>query len=472
MRIARTNQVSIPPSRRAFLSACATMPWGLDLFGLLHARAEGQPLARRGLPPLRACVVIFYYGGPSQLETFDPKPDAPLEVRGEFRTIDTRVPGIHIAEHTPRLAGVMDKLAIIRSMHHANRLHDSASMESLTGRKPPQGDAELMVPTPQVFPSWGGVVSYMLRARRLPVAHAALPFVFHNVFDVPCQGAGFLGSAYDPYRIEVDAQSKTYQAELLRRAEHVNERRQVRRRDLLEALDAWVESPSGARLRTLAERAFQLLETDAVRRALELEREDPRVRERYGAPGDDWQPGGTAIAEHAYGRNMRGQNLLVARRLVEAGVPFVNVYDFKQQGQNWDTHVKNCEQHRELLLPPMDRSLSALVEDLDARGLLESTLVIGLGEFGRTPRLNANGGRDHWPDCYSIVLAGGGVRGGTVFGASDRLAAYPALDPVSPADLAATVFWRFGIDPSSEIRDEQGRPFVLSEGRPIVELFG
>jgi uncharacterized protein (DUF1501 family) len=169
---------------------------------------------------------------------------------------------------------------------------------------------------------------------------------------------------------------------------------------------------------------------------------------------------------------MRGQNYLLARRLVEAGVPFVNVYDFKQQGQNWDTHARNFEQHRDVLLPPMDRGLSALIEDLDARGLLDSTLVIGLGEFGRTPRINNTAGRDHWPDCYSLILAGGGVRGGYVHGASDRFAAYPARDVVTPADLAATVFWRFGIDPASEIRDEQSRPFALSEGRPIVELFG
>jgi uncharacterized protein (DUF1501 family) len=178
------------------------------------------------------------------------------------------------------------------------------------------------------------------------------------------------------------------------------------------------------------------------------------------------------VSEDAYGRNMRGQNYLLARRLVEAGVPFVNVYDFQQQGQNWDTHARNFAQHREILLPPMDRGLSALIEDLEARGLLESTLVIGLGEFGRTPRINATAGRDHWPDCYSLILAGGGVRGGAVLGASDRFAAYPAHDPVSPADLAATVFWRFGLDPRSEIHDPQGRPYILSEGRPLVELFG
>jgi hypothetical protein len=169
---------------------------------------------------------------------------------------------------------------------------------------------------------------------------------------------------------------------------------------------------------------------------------------------------------------MRGQNLLLARRLVEAGVPFVNVYDFRQQGQNWDAHFRCFNQHKTFLLPGADRGLSALIEDLKARGLLDSTLIVGIGEFGRTPKINGDGGRDHWPDCYSAILAGGGVTGGAVYGASDRFGAYPARDPVTPADLAATIYWRFGIDPATEIHDATGRPFKLSEGRPIRELFG
>jgi uncharacterized protein (DUF1501 family) len=172
-----------------------------------------------------------------------------------------------------------------------------------------------------------------------------------------------------------------------------------------------------------------------------------------------------------FARQMRGQNLLLARRLVEAGVPFVNVFDFRQQGQNWDAHHQNFSQHKDHLLPLADQSLSALIEDLDTRGLLDSTLVVGMGEFGRTPKINANGGRDHWPDCYSVLLAGGGIHGGSVFGASDRTGAFPARDPVSPADLAATIFWRFGIDPSSEIHDLTGRPWRVADGQPLRSLF-
>ena len=163
--------------------------------------------------------------------------------------------------------------------------------------------------------------------------------------------------------------------------------------------------------------------------------------------------------------------MLLARRLVEAGIPFVNVYDFRQQGQNWDSHSNNFGEHKDRLLPPADKAYATLIEDLGERGLLDSTLVVALGEFGRTPKINKNAGRDHWPDCYSITLAGGGIRGGTVFGASDRLGAYPAIDPVTPADLAATIYWRFGLNPRAEIHDKTGRPYRLADGKPIEKLF-
>ncbi len=222
----------------------------------------------------------------------------------------------------------------------------------------------------------------------------------------------------------------------------------------------------------LRERAFELIDSAAIRRALAIEEEPAATRERYGYDADPVPVRAGGGAEMAYARKMRGQNLLLARRLVEAGVPFVNVYDCKQQGQNWDAHARCAEQHREFLLPQADRGLSALIEDLDARGLLESTLVVVMGEFGRTPRINANAGRDHWPDCYSALLAGGGCVGGAVYGSSDRLAADPATDPVTPGDLAATIFWRFGFDPAAEIPDRSGRPHRLAAGEPLKRLFG
>jgi hypothetical protein len=447
---------------------------GLNLLGLIRARAEGSPLdSPRGssLPPIRSCIAIFYYGGPSQLETFDPKPDAPAEIRGEFGVIDTSVPGLRISEHLPMTARVMHKVALIRTMHHRNSLHDPASIQTFTGRLPPQGDFELFSSVPQQFPSWGGTVSYMFRDRNLPVAHATLPFQFHNVVPTPCQGAGFLGSSFDPFGIEGDPATRSYRAELLASPEGVGSDRRDRRRALLGTLEHALPSSFEGRMSRHFDKAYQLLASEVVRRALDLSREDPRLLDRYGSAEGPWAPGSTTRAESGYARNMRGRNLVLARRLVEAGVPFVNVNDFKQQGQNWDTHAQNFSQHKDHLLPPMDRGFSALVEDLDARGLLDSTLVVALGEFGRTPRINKEAGRDHWPSCYSVALAGGGVRGGAVFGASDRFAAYPATDPVTPADLAATIFWRFGLDPASEIRDAQNRPYRLADGEPITALF-
>jgi hypothetical protein len=450
----------------AKLTRRGLLEWGLSLPGLLWAQAAQ---AGRPAPPakVRACILVFYYGGPSHLDTVDMKPEAPAEVRGEFKPVATTVPGVRISEHLPRLGRLMHKVALVRSLHHANRLHDSAAIETLTGRPLGGPDRELFAPQPQFFPHPGSALGYLWRGRHLDVAHAALPFVFHNVVDVPCQGAGFLGAAYDPFQVAVDPDGQAYRADTLSLREGMTPARLVQRRRLMDALDAGPPGPSGG----FYDRAFRLLASEAVRRALDLTREGPRTRERYGFGPPVLAAGPTNGAEHGYARNMRGQNLLLARRLVEAGVPFVSVYDFRQQGQNWDTHADNFGQHKNYLLPQADRALSALIEDLDARGLLETTLVLALGEFGRTPKINANAGRDHWPDCYSAILAGGGVRGGAVHGASDRVGAYPARDPVTPADLAATIYWRFGIDPSTEVRDPTGRPYRLAEGEPLRKLF-
>jgi hypothetical protein len=453
-------------TRRRLLRLLAGGPLGLGLAGLLRAR-EARPAAPA---KVKACILIFYYGGPSHLDTFDMKPDAPAEVRGEFKPIATTVPGLRVCEHLPRLSRLMHKIALVRSMSHNNRLHDSAAIETLTGRPLGGPDRELFAPQPQFFPSHGGALSYLWRGRHLPVAHAALPFTFHNVIDVPCQGAGFLGAAYNPFPIAVDAEARVYRADTLALPEGLTPDRLALRRQLLDTL-----APASAQAQGFYDKAYQLLGSEAVRRALDLSREDPRTRERYGfgtaAVSVGEGSGGGNGAEMGNARHMRGQNLLLARRLVEAGVPFVNVNDFKQQGQNWDAHFKVFNQHKTHLLPQADQSLSALIEDLDQRGLLETTLVVALGEFGRTPRINKDAGRDHWPDCYTVLLAGGGVKGGFVYGASDKIGAYPAADAVTPGDLAATIYWRFGFDPATEIRDTTGRPYRLAEGEPIRKLF-
>lgn len=469
-----TNQVS----RRTVLATGAG-GLGLSLSGLMQAQALAKPAAPSGLKPIRSCIVVFYYGGPSHIDSYDMKPDAPADIRGEFNTIPSSAPGIFVSEHLPRMSRCMHKVALIRSMHHTNRLHDSASTEALTGRQSPVGDREEFAPISQFFPCHGSTLSYLRRELQLEVPHAALPFVFHNVVDVPCQGGGFLGATYDPLQIGVDIESRTYRAGALdlpagQTANQLNDRRR-----LLESLRTTVATTAFSselkRWQLFSDKAFQLLGSEALRRALDLSKEAPETRERYGygpgpVPVGEGGGGGNG-AEMGFARQMRGQNLLLARRLVEVGVPFVNVFDFRQQGQNWDAHFKNFNQHKTHLLPLADQSLSALIDDLDDRGLLESTLVVAMGEFGRTPKINGDGGRDHWPDCYTILLAGGGIRGGSVYGSSDRLGAYPATDPVTPADLAATIYWRFGFDPSAEIHDITGRPWRIADGQPVRALF-
>ena len=469
-------------NRRQVMQLAGTA--GLNLGSLWRAqslRAESPISARpRGLTPIKACIIVFYYGGPSHLDTYDMKPDAPSEIRGEFQPIASSAPGVFVSEHLPKMsAHVMHQVAVIRSMHHQNRLHDSASTEVLTGRPSLNGDREEFVPINQFYPCFGASLSYLWQTRQLEIPHAALPFVFHNVIDTPCQGGGFLGTRFDPLQVSLDLETKGYRAGALALPSGHSSSLLTDRRRLLNTLELAAASkaltPIGEQWRIFSEKAFQLLGSETLRRALDLTLESTATRDRYGYGTDPVSVGegggGGNGSEMGMGKQMRGQNLLCARRLVEAGVPFVNVYDFRQQGQNWDAHFKNFNQHKTHLLPLADQSLSTLILDLEDRGLLDSTLVVAMGEFGRTPKINKEGGRDHWPDCYSVTLAGGGVRGGTVYGSSDRLGSYPATDPVTPADLAATIFWRFGIDPASEVHDLTGRPHRIAEGQPIKDLF-
>ncbi|MDP7276125.1 MAG: DUF1501 domain-containing protein [Planctomycetaceae bacterium] len=456
--------------RRQAMSSLAAGGLGLSLGGLLQA---GE-LVGRDRPAIRSCIIVFYYGGSSHLDTYDMKPEGPMAIRGEFRPVPSNVPGMPVSEHLPQMARVMDRCAVIRSMHHTNRLHDSASTESLTGRQGPMGDREEFAMMDQFFPCYGAVVNHFNQHRDIDIPHAALPWVFHNVVPTPCQGGGFLGKAFDPFQITGDPKTLTYRNEALKSPETLTSGRLAGRRGLLDQIDSGLSAaaitPAMTELRSFYERAYELIGSPMVSRALDIDSEPRALRERYGMMKEIPRGGGNG-AEKGYGRNMRGQNLLLARRLVEAGVPFVNVYDFLQQGQNWDSHRDNFNQNKKYLLPQADQALSALIEDLDDRGLLETTLVVAMGEFGRTPKINASAGRDHWPDCYSVLLAGGGVRGGTYYGASDESGAYPADLPVTPANLAATIYWRFGIDPRRMIHDRTGRPWRLADGAPIRALF-
>jgi hypothetical protein len=433
--------------------------------------------------------LIFFFGGPSHLDTWDMKPDAPSEVRGEFGSIATSVPGLRICEHLPRMARLVHKVALVRSMRHGMRNHDSACTQTFTGRSLFRGDTENFSAVSDVLapPSYGSMLSYVRRrvsrGSEPPLPHAALPFFIRNLFATPGQAGGFLGPAYNPFLIQGDPDTRSYHAEILGLSEGLTPSRVDRRAALLDALiragsvsdgDASprLGAPAHTSMQPFYDRAFRLLRSEAVRRALEIEQEPVSVRERYGLAWPTLKvPDDNTTPELRPAIPLRGQNLLLARRLVEIGVPFVNVYDFKVQGANWDTHTDNFSRLKGFLITPLDQALSALIEDLDQRGLLASTLVVGVGEFGRTPKINRKAGRDHWPDCYTAILAGGGICGGTVYGSSDKIAAYPASNPVTPSDLAATIFWRFGIDPATEIHDSTGRPYRLADGEPIRALF-
>jgi len=368
------------------------------------------------------------------------------------------------------MATVMDKVAVLRGVHHSSTLHDSASIHALTGRPLDGADRELFDPLPQFYPCFGSAVNYGRPSRESEVGFAALPYVFQNVVPTPCQGGGFLGKQFDPLQINVDPSQLRYLADAIHPREGVTPERLSQRRKLLSELNGLPQTGS---ISQHHQQAINLIQSEVIRTALDITREPDAVRQRYGfgaAPAEKGEVNGGG-GEMGFARQMRGQNLLLARRLVEAGVQFISVYDCKQQGQNWDAHVHCANQHKTHLLPLADQSLSALIEDLEQRGLLESTLVVASGEFGRTPTINSQAGRDHWPHCYSVVMAGGGITGGAVYGASDHLGAYPIEEPVTPGDIAATIYWRFGIDHRILIHDALGRPHRLATGEPITSLF-
>lgn len=451
---ARANQ----DASGQFIDACASRRTFLGAGGLTAARVllGHTPIASaeasHGKPPIRSCIFVFHYGGPSQLETWDPKPEAPLEVRGPCSSIETSAPAIRISEYLPHMSQVMHHATLVRSLHHPMRNHNSAAAEMLTGKTPLRGDLELLGDDLLGPPCLGSALSAVLGLPEDGLAHAALPYVMYNVVQLPGQTAGFLGPRFERFQIEGDPNRPDFHVRSLRLPDDVTENRFAQRTQLSRQLDRHLaEQPAVMAMDKHFERAFATLRSHRLQQAMEIGRETESLRDRYG-------------------RNLLGQSLLLARRLVEGGVRIITVFDGQSNCQvcNWDSHSDNFGRHRDVLIPPLDRGLAALIGDLAERGLLDSTLVISVGEFGRTPRINNNSaGRDHWPDVFSALMAGGGAPGGTVIGASDRLAAFPARDPVSPGDLAATLFSRFGVDPEKELIDPTGRPHRLAEGRAL-----
>ena len=460
-------------SRRRLMEIGGLGSLGLSLPGLLRAEGLGRAAAKgKGRTPIRSCILMFYYGGPSHIDTVDLKPKAPAEVRGAFGSIATSVPGMRVCEHLPFTSQVMDRVAVVRSMHHPMTNHNAAAFTAMCGRNPLKGDLELLGNDRNDPPCYGAILSAMMPERRGLPTSVALPHVMYNVVQLPGQIGGFLGSAHDPFQVSADPNAADFRLGELELPGDLSIDRLDDRAALLSRLDGrrrLVEARAEAEARAggghtgqwidpndvYTEKAFRLLHSPAVRKAFDLSAEDPKLRDRYG-------------------RSKLGQSALLARRLVESGVRFVTVYDGQYNGQeaNWDAHSSVFPRLKDHLLPPSDRAFAALIDDLSSRGLLEETLVIAMGEFGRTPKINASAGRDHWPYCYSVLLAGGGIRGGTTYGSSDKLGAYPDTDAVTPGDLAATLFWRLGLDPTREMIDLTGRPYKLAEGQPIQALFG
>jgi hypothetical protein len=444
-----------PSSRRDCLKSAAVGAFGSGLFSSAFAARPASAEESTPLPqsPIRSCILLFHYGGPSQLETFDPKPLAPKEARGEYGVISTVAPGIQVSEHLPLMARQMDRAALIRSVHHPMRNHNAAAAEVLTGRTPAGGDQELLADDARSSPTLGSAVGYGLGPRAHVLPYVALPYTMYNVVQLPGQTPGILGGRHDRFQVQGDPTRPDFRVSALDAPAGRSAQVVESRDSLLHRLDSSAADRNAEKMRSYQERALELLGSESLRRGFDMSRETDAVRDRYG-------------------RHLFGQSALLARRLVEEGVNFVAVFNGERNGQdaNWDSHEKLFPRHKQLI-PPADQAMSVLIDDLANRGLLESTLVISTAEFGRTPKINGNAGRDHWPDCFTVLLAGGGARGGMVYGASDKIAAYPDRDPVSPADIAATIFWRFGIDPLSEIRDQTNRPFRLADGRPLTSLF-
>jgi hypothetical protein len=446
-------------TRRQAMSVGGLSALGLSLPSLLQARQAGGRVGRA-----RSCIVLFMTGGPPQHETWDPKPDAPPEVRGPFGSIATRLPGVRVGELMPRTAGWLDRLCVIRSMVTNNPGHAGGAYEMLTGTEHPGGKGNENIKTSRNdSPTLAAVAKRFRPAPSDMPTSVVLPQPVANVPEWPGQTAGFLGSEWDPWLLRCDLTAANFQLPELTLPAEVPAIRLQGRRSLLDQLGRSFEQWQGQAAISGASRntrqALDLVTSAQVRRSFDLGREAPALRDRYG-------------------RNRFGQGCLLARRLIEAGAVLVQLNWFREpnQGNGWDVHTGLESDLKNQLMPAMDQGYSALLEDLAQRGLLDDTLVVWMGEMGREPKMSLvppspDPGRNHWGGVFSLALAGGGVRGGQVLGASDQNGAYAKDRPVRPPDLTATIYSHLGIPPETEIRDRLGRPLPLSTGKVLRELF-
>jgi Protein of unknown function (DUF1501) len=454
-------------TRREMLRVGSLGLCGLSLPQLLQARQQSPASAPNvlttGFGNAKSCIILFLMGGPPQHSTWDPKPDCPPEIRGEFKPIPTAAPGIFISELMPHTARQADKLCILRAVSSNDNAHSSSGYYMLTGHPHQPMNFENANPgPPNDYPSIGGMVRRLRQQDAVMPAAVTLP---HRIFNTdgsiwPGQDAGFLGRTADPWLFSCTPAAPNFQVPELTLSQEVSAARLQERRSLLDEVNHQLGSVerSGllAHFDRQCQRAFDLLRSPAARQAFRLDNESPHVRDRYG-------------------RSQFGQSVLLARRLVQAGVALVQVNWFRGANEPpdnpcWDSHINEAQRLKTALAPPMDRALSALVEDLADRGMLDETLVVCMAEFGRTPRINRQAGRDHWGQVYSAVLAGGGIRGGQVHGASDKTGAHPKAGKVQPQDLTATIFHCLGHRADTTIYDTFGRPLPLSRGEVIRHI--
>lgn len=432
---------------------------GLSLPALWQATANADATGS-GFGKAKRCIFLFMWGGPSQLDTFDMKPDAPLEIRGDFKSISTKTAGLNLCEHFSGLANMTDRVAIVRSLTHDDPAHLSSGHTTVTGHLPPVNKSDAEPPSENDTPHFGSVMSHLRPAEMALPSFVMLPWkVLHPAAPggvAPGQHGGWLGRQYNPFIVEGDPSVADWHPPSLGLSEKITLERLNSRKRLLSSLDharRVMDSPMVDQASYLERRAFELLSSGKVRQAFDLDRESPATRDRYG-------------------RNIHGQCVLLGRRLLEHGVPIVNV-NWHQDGRNfWDTHGNNFNRLKRDLIPPADRALTALLTDLEERNMLDDTLVVWVGEFGRNPKISeGNSGREHWPYCYSGLLAGGGIAGGALYGSSDKHGAYPADNAVSPHDLMATIYHALGIPQSQTLYDGLQRPHSLYAGDPIRALF-
>lgn len=417
-------------SRRQILQAGAIGYLGLSLPRLLRAEAA------RSTASADACILIFLNGGPSHLDMWDMKPEAPAEVRGEFKPISTTIPGVQLSEHLPRLARQVHRTTILRSVHHSvNNAHAAAVYTALTGHD--RGDATIAIgANPNDSPSIGSVIGSERPPNTTVVPYVALPYITKEGAGGPPQPGffgGLLGRTRDPLWVLNDPNAPNFAVPELTPAGDVPLARLGDRRDLLRNV---------GNLDPIQQKAFDLLTAPATQKAFRLDQESTKTRDSYG-------------------RNIYGQSVLLARRLIEAGSRAACISWAPDANATWDTHGKNFESLKTRLLPQLDAAVSSLLDDLNVRGMLDRTLVVVMGEFGRSPKVNPGAGRDHWNFCYGLMMAGGGIKAGHIFGASDRIGSRPSSNPVVPADVVSTIYHCMGISKDLDLRDNQDRPFQL-----------